>query len=215
MQTKLGLFTIFLLVTLMIVPANADVTSVSLGKSFYTVDENFKLIGSQDGKDVVFVVIRDASGDYKGMLSDPTVNQGEFSVIPRGVPLFFDAEGIYNATAFTDYQKEVNGTTILLEFDGKKVFAVPSFVLQIKDIADKSVEVEKTITFTASLIDSSITDVEYSLKNAPSGATIDAKTGKFAWTPSKSHGNIQDVYYSFDVIDIDESPGDSFDWKNY
>ena len=82
----------------------------------------------------------------------------------------------------------------------KKLFEVSDFVLELKTIGDRTVEVEKTITFTASLIDRSITDVAYSLKNAPSGATIDAKTGKFVWTPSKSHGNIQDVAYSFDII---------------
>ena len=40
----------------------------------------------------------------------------------------------------------------------------------------------------------------YSLDNAPSGATIDPDSGKFVWTPTSSHGNIQDVHYSFDVI---------------
>ena len=30
--------------------------------------------------------------------------------------------------------------------------------------------------------------------------TYNSKSGKFVWTPSKSQGNIQDVYYTFDVI---------------
>ena len=184
----------------MIVPAYANVTSLSFEKSFYTIDENFTIIGTQDGKEIVYVIIRDSNGNYKGMVSDPTTTQGEFSSIPRGVDLFFDVEGFYNATGFTDSQKEVNGTSILLEFDGKKVFEVPDVVLQLNGIADKSVEVEKTITFTASLIDNSIQNAVYSLKNAPSGATIDSSTGKFVWTPSKSHGNIQDVSYNFDII---------------
>ena len=184
----------------MIVPAYANVTSLSFEKSFYTIDENFTIIGTQDGKEIVYVIIRDSNGNYKGMVSDPTTTQGEFSSIPRGVELFFDNEGLYNATGFTDSQKEVNGTSILLEFDGKKVFEVPDVGLQLNGIADKSVEVEKTITFTASLVDNSIKDAVYSLKNAPSGATIDSSTGKFVWTPSKSHGNIQDVSYNFDII---------------
>ncbi|HEY5735817.1 MAG TPA: putative Ig domain-containing protein [Nitrosopumilus sp.] len=200
MKTKLGLWSIFSLILLMIIPVHADVTSLSLEKSFYTIDENFKIIGTQDGKEIVYVVIRDQSGNYRGILSDPTTTDGEFDVIPRDVSLFFDSEGIYNATAFTDSQKEVNGTSILLEFDGEKVFEVPSVVLQLKGISDKIVEVEKTITFTAALTDDSIKDAIFSLKNEPTGATIDPKTGKFVWTPSKSHGNIQDVYYNFDVI---------------
>ena len=104
----------------MIIPVHAEVTSVSLENSFYTTDENFTLIGAQDGKEIVYVIIRDQSGKYKGMVSDPTPTQGEFSAIPRSVPLFFENKGIYNATAFTDTQKEINGAFILLEFDGKE-----------------------------------------------------------------------------------------------
>ncbi|MFB5624789.1 MAG: hypothetical protein ACE5RP_07760, partial [Nitrosopumilus sp.] len=200
MKTKFGLLSVFSLILLMIVPAHAEVTSLSLEKSFYTTDENFKIIGTQDGGEIVFVVIHDANGNYRGMLSDPTTTQGEFDVIPRSVSLFFDNEGIYNATAFTDSQKIENGTSILLEFDGKKVFEVPSVVLQLKGISDKIVEVEKTITFTATLTDDSIKDAIFSLENEPAGATIEPKTGKFVWTPSKSHGNIQDVHYNFDII---------------
>ena len=200
MKSSLAVFSIFSLILLMIIPVHAEVTSLSLEKSFYTTDENFTIIGTQDGKEIVYVIIRDQTGDYRGMVSDPTTTQGEFDTIPRAVSLFFDSKGIYNATAFTDSQKEVNGTSILLEFDGKKLLEIPDFVLQLNGIADKTVEVEKTITFTASLMDSSIEGAIFSLKNEPSGATIDPSTGKFVWTPSKSHGNIQDVKYNFDII---------------
>ena len=194
-------FAVFSLFALMLVPAYADVTSLSLEKSFYTNEEYFTFVGDQDAKDQVFVIIRDGTGDYKGMLSDVNPDQGKFSVIPREVSMFFKNPGIYNATAFTNNQTENNGITIKVEFDGQKLFEVPDAVLKLVDISDKTVEVQKTITFTASLTDSSIEDVVYSLSSsAPSGATIDANTGKFVWTPSKSHGNIQDVFYSFDVI---------------
>ncbi len=184
----------------MIIPVHADVTSLSLGKGFYTSNENFTIVGTQDGKEIVYVIIHDSNGNYQGMISDPTTTQGEFSSIPRGVDLFFDHEGIYNATGFTDSQKKENGTSILLEFDGNRLFEVPDAILQLKNIPDKTIEVEKTITFTASITDSSIKDVAFSLKNQPSGSTIDPNTGKFVWTPSKYHGNIQDVGYSFDII---------------
>ena len=159
MRTNLGLFAVFSLIILMIVPIHADVTSASLEKIFYTTDENFTIIGTQDGKEIVYVIIRDQTGKYRGMVSDPTTTFGEFSAIPRAVSLFFDDKGIYNATAFTDSQKEVNGITILLEFDGGKLFEIPSFVLQLNGVSDKTVEVEKTITFTASLTDSSIEEI--------------------------------------------------------
>ena len=184
----------------MLSPSYATVTSMSLEKSFYTEDENMVFIGTQNATDVIFVIIRDSNGNFEGMLSDPTPQQGEFSVIPRQVSNFFQNTGIYNATAFSDTEKEDQGFTIKLEFDGDKVFVVPDAILQLNSISDKTVEVEKTITFTASITDSSIKDPVYSLKNEPSGATIDSSTGKFIWTPSKSHGNIQDVFYNIDVI---------------
>jgi len=200
-RTKVGLIAICSLFVLMMAPAYASVTSLSLEKSFYTIDESFKFIGTQDGKEVVFITIRDASGDYKGMLSDPRQIQGEFTAIPRPVTNFFEFEGMYNATAFTGDQKEEDGFTIKLEFDGKKVFEVPEAVLQLNTITDKSVEVEKTISFTASITDSSIEGAVFSLeKNPPTGATIDPSSGKFVWTVSKSQGNIQDVPYKFDIV---------------
>ena len=182
----------------MMVPAHAEVTEVSLGKNFYTVDEKISFFGSEnEGSVLVNVAVKDPTGKSKllGGFSDPV---GEFETIPQSVKNIFSAIGTYNATAFVN--KIENGTSILLEFDGEKVFEVPDFVLQLNGIPDKTVEVEKTVTFTASLIDSSVKDSVFSLKNEPTGATIDSSTGKFVWTPSKSHGNIQDVMYNFDVI---------------
>jgi len=198
MQRKLGLFSIFLLIIIMMVPVHAEVTEVSLGKNFYTVDEKISFFGSEnEGSTLVNVAVKDPTGKSKllGGFSDPV---GEFETIPQSVKNIFSAIGTYNATAFVN--KIENGTSILLEFDGEKVFEVPDFVLQLNEIPDKTVEVEKTVTFTASLIDSSVKDSVFSLKNEPTGATIDSSTGKFIWTPSKSHGNIQDVMYNFDVI---------------
>ena len=103
------------------------------------------------------------------------------------------------------------GVTIQLEFDGEKIFSVSDFVLELNSIADRIIEVEKTVTFTASLKDDSISNVIFSLNNEPSGATIDQNSGKFVWTPSKSHGNIQDVKYNFDII---ASKGDQEDIEN-
>ncbi len=200
MKIKLVGFAVFSLFTLMLVPAYANVTSLSFEKNFYTLNEDFKFIGTQDEGDIVFVIIRDAFGKYKGMLSDPTQNQGEFSVIPRSITIFFDNIGIYNATAFTDQQKEANGITMIVEFDGEKVFEVPKYVLQLNSISDRIIDVEKTITFTVSIKDTSVTDAVFSLSGEPVGATIDSESGKFVWTPSKSQGNIHDVYYNFDII---------------
>ncbi|MDH3278612.1 MAG: putative Ig domain-containing protein [Nitrosopumilus sp.] len=201
MLTKLALLIVFGISLVIVTPSYADVKSLSLEKSFYTNDEKIEFVGiEEDGLQQVSVVIK-RNGDTITLLGDPASDEdGTFSTIPRLVEDIFTSKGVYEAIAFTSTQKVEDGMILNLEYDGERVAEVPDFVLQLKTIGDKLVEVEKTITFTASLIDSSITDVAYSLKNAPSGATIDSKTGKFVWTPSKSHGNIQDVPYNFDVI---------------
>ena len=194
---KLAIFSVFSVFALITLPAYADVTSVNFEKSFYTTDENFKFVGTQDGKDIVFVIVRDPAGEFKGMLSDPNPDLNAFSVIPRPVSNFFTVNGIYNATAFTDDQKEKDGITIKLEFDGKQVFVVPDFVLQLNSISDKSIEEKKTLTFTPTLTED-VEGVVFSLeKNPPSGATIDPNTGKFVWTPTESQGPVS---YIFDIV---------------
>ncbi|MCV0366537.1 MAG: Ig domain-containing protein [Nitrosopumilus sp.] len=182
----------------MVIPSYAEVTEVSIGKSFYTIDEKISFLGNEsEGSVLVNVVVKDPNGKAKllGGFSDP---DGGFETIPQTVKNIFSTVGTYNATAFV-YKIE-NGTSLSLQFDGTRVLKIQNFVLQLNSISDKEVNVEKTITFTASLTDSSITNTVFSLNNAPSGATIDQNSGKFVWTPSKSHGNIQDVFYTFDVV---------------
>ena len=140
MHTKLAVFAVFSLFTLMFMPAYANVTSVSLVKAFYTNEEGIVFEGKEStGQQSVFVIIRDPSGGFQGMASDPVSDpDGEFSTIPRSVELFFKSKGIYNATAFTDEQKEKDGISLMLEYDGDKVFLIPDFVLSLRSITSSS-----------------------------------------------------------------------------
>ncbi|HXW02827.1 MAG TPA: Ig domain-containing protein [Nitrosarchaeum sp.] len=199
MRTKLDVFLMFSLSIIIVIPAYADVTTLSLGENTYPKDGKFLFIGNEDeGSTSVFVIIRDSIGDFVGMLSDPTSdNDGTFSTLPRDVSQFFKSKGIFNATAFTDNQKEENGITIKIEYDGDKIFVVPDFVLKLNTIADQTVEEKKTVSFTATLTES-LADVVFSLeKNPPAGASIDSKTGKFLWTPTESQGP---AIYVFDIV---------------
>ena len=121
MHKRLAGFAVFSLFVLMMVPAYASVTSMSLEKNFYTTDEKFGFVGTLNGTDSVFVIIRNEGGAFKGMLSDP-LSTDEFNVIPREVSDYFKFVGIYDATAFTGQEKEEDGFTIQLEFDGNKLF---------------------------------------------------------------------------------------------
>ncbi|MGI9567293.1 MAG: Ig domain-containing protein, partial [Nitrosopumilus sp.] len=199
MRIKLAISGIFLLLTVMMIPAYAEVSSVDLAQSFYRDEEGMVFEGkSSPGKTSVFVIIRDDDGDYIGMLSDPSSDEdGTFSTIGRQVEDIFSSRGVYFATAFTDDQKEKDGLTIEIEYDGDKVFLVPNFDLQLKTISDKTVEEEETLSFIAG-VTASLSDLEYSLeKNPPLGTTINSETGEFTW---RSTSNQAPGSYTFDIV---------------
>ena len=198
MYTKLGIFlvfSLFALIALIMVPIYAEVTKVSMEKSFYTIDEMISFSGTESkGSSIITVVVRSPIGhaELLGGFSDP---QGEYETTPRNVKTIFLVNGIYNVTAFTD--KIENGVSIQLEFDGNKVLILPDFVLALQSILDKTVEEKKTLSFTPTLTES-LTDVTFSLeKNPPPGASINGETGQFTWTPTESQGPGS---YVFDIV---------------
>ncbi len=206
MQVKLAGFGILSLFLIMVVPVYAEVSEFSIEKIFYTNDEGVVFVGTEDeGRKMVTVLMTDPKGKESMLVSAMSNSDGAFETEPKNVDDFFSIIGTYQFTALT-IQKD-NGKIISLEFDGNKVSEPKKYVLQLNSIQDKIVEVEKTITFTASIKDNSITDVVYTLKNTTTGlentttgATIDPSSGKFVWTPSKSYGSYKDVIYNFDII---------------
>ena len=195
MHTRLGIFLVFSLFVLIMTPVYAEVTTVSMKKSFYTVDETISFSGTEsEGSNIVTVVIRgpDGHAELLGGFSDP---QGEYETTPRNVKNVFSIQGNYNVTAFVD--KFENGVSILLEFDGQKVTLMPDFVLSLNTISDKTIEEKKTLVFTPTLTES-LTGVTFSLeKNPPTGASINSQTGQFTWTPTESQGP---AAYVFDIV---------------
>ena len=124
--------------------------------------------------------------------------QGIFETTPKTVDDVFSIIGMYELTAFTT-QKD-NGIKMILEFDGNEISEPTKYVLQLNSIQDKIVEVERTITFTASITDNSITDAVYNLEDAPVDATIDSATGIIDVSASESYGSYKDVIYNFDIF---------------
>gem|GEM_PF-964817 len=195
MHTKLGMFLVFSLFVLIMAPIYADVTTVSMKKSFYTIDESISFFGTEDeGGNIVTVIVRNPDG-HAELLGGFSNSQGEYETTPRNVKSIFSGNGIYNVTAFTD--KIEDGITIQLEFDGTKVSVLPNFVLALNSISDKTIEEKKTLVFTPTLTES-VTDVTFSLeKNPPTGASINGETGQFTWTPTESQGPAS---YVFDIV---------------
>ena len=71
--SKVRIFFLMPFVSLLVLAANgsADVTSVSLGASYYTLDDSFVFEGTESvGQQSVFVIIRGSDGGFLGMVSD-------------------------------------------------------------------------------------------------------------------------------------------------
>jgi hypothetical protein len=205
MQVKLAGFGILSLFLIMLVPVYAEVTEFSIEKNFYTIDEEIVFVGNtSEEREEVNVLMINPNGKESYIVGVVSNLQGTFETIPKSVDSVFTIIGTYELTAFTN-QKD-NGIKIILEFDGNKILEPTKSILQLNSIQDKIAEVERTITFTASITDDSFIetydgrDPVYSLENAPVDATIDDITGKFIWTPSKSYGSFEDVIYNFDII---------------
>ena len=184
-------------------PAYAGVQTLELEKSSYTNNDIMKFSGVEtNGSKAVSVVIRSSSGNFVGLLGDPLSDpDGNFETVGKKVSEIFSSSGIYNATGFSDTQKESEGLTLRLEYDGRKVILLPSYTLALVAIGDKSVEEGERVSFTARVTDSSLDELTYSLDGEiPDGASINSSTGQFTWTPSSTHGHPRGVAYTFDVV---------------
>ena len=205
MQIKLGMVGALSLFLFMLVPVYAEVTEISIEKNFYTIEEGIVFVGTEDeGNKMISIVMIEPNGKESYLVGAMSNSEGIFETTPKNVNDFFSMIGTYQFTAFT-IQKD-DGVIISLEFDGSRVLQLTKSVLQLNSIQDKIIEVEKTITFTASITDNSFIDTYdgrdpvYSLENSPIDATINEMTGEFIWTPSKSYGSFEDVIYNFDII---------------
>ena len=205
MQVKLAGFGILSLFLIMLVPVYAEVAEFSIEKKFYTIDEGVVFVGNTDEeREQISITIINPNGKESLLTGTVSNSEGKFETIPKSVDSIFSIIGVYELTAFTTQKND--GNKMILEFDGNKISEPIKYVLQLNSIQNKIVEVERTITFTVSITDDTFIetydgrDPVYSLENAPVDATIDGKTGKFIWTPSKSYGSYKDVIYNFDII---------------
>jgi len=197
MHQKLVFFTIFFIIIFMINPVYAEVTSLSIEEDSYTNEEQIVFIGTEsEGGQLVNVALYNPNGKFINMFGGSSDSNGSFETVPRPVQKYFSTTGTYNATAFTGQISE--GIFILLQYDGNQVSLLPTFVLELKKIGNKSVNEKQNLSFTASLTDSSLENLEFKLdKNPPTGATIDSKTGSFSWTPTEAQGPAS---YLFDIV---------------
>jgi len=173
-------------------------TSLTLEKDVYTDEESIVFVGTEsEGHKMISVALYNPNGKFVNMLGDPSSDlDGSFATNPKHVADLFTTTGRYNATGFIDKISE--GITLFLNYDGNRVSIIPNFVLDLIKIGNKSVTEKQTLSFTASVTDSSLKDLVFKLdKNPPTGAIIDSKTGVFSWTPTEAQGP---GTYLFDVV---------------
>ncbi|MDB4840036.1 hypothetical protein OAH75_01810, partial [Nitrosopumilus sp.] len=192
----LGTLSLFLM---MLIPAYAEITEFSIEKSFYTIDEGIVFVGiSDEANTMINVVMASPNGKENYLVGAMSNSEGVFETMPKSVDDFFTVVGTYQFTAFT-IQKD-DGKSLSLEFDGDKVLEEMFLVLKLNSIENKITEVDKTVSFTVSITDTTFVNPIYSLENEPIGARIDSSSGQFVWTPTASFGNIEDVNYDFNIV---------------
>jgi len=196
---KLGAILVFSVITLMIVPAYGDVTSLRTDKSVYSLDDKIVFLGTSDNpQEMVHVTIKNPFGDLVKFRSGVVNSAGHFSIIPiTADKKIFDKPGTFEVTAFGDTQKPENGTRLSLYFSNDKITILGLFDLKLSTISSKNIDEEKTLSFTVTVTDSTIEDLQFSLANNPPGTTINPTTGQFTWTPNDAQGGIT---YTFDLV---------------
>jgi len=180
----------------MIIPVHADVDNATIDKEKFSIDDKFTISGTASDSERVMIVasMKGPGGEklLKNIRSDP----GTFTFIPVDAELLFKSKGEYTINVFTEYQIVANGTIIKLVYDNGIISLVPDYVLELKKIGNKQVDETEKLSFTASVTDSTIEEIEYILEKHPSGAIINKDTGAFSWTPT----NTQNGGYVFDVV---------------
>jgi len=197
MLVKLAGFAVFSLIILMIIPVYADVDIVKINPETFTIDDKFTISGtiSDAKKTLLTAVIRGPNGekpDNKNAFSD----NGKFSFIPIDAKNVFVSKGEYTIKVFTDKENFASATTIKIFYDKGVATLLPDYILELKEIGNKNVDETKKLSFTASVTDSTIEILEYSLERNPNGSTINKDTGVFSWTPNDT----QSGNYILDIV---------------
>ncbi len=181
-----------ILAALMLVPpVHGDVLTLETDKpAYYRGDEMIFSGVEEDGKKMVTLIIRDPSGTKVDLKGDPSSDSdGSFKITPISVRDVFSTPGIYKIQVFTDTQSVADSTNMHMEYDGRTAKVVKVYDLELRHIGNKVIDENKKFSFVAGITDPSIADEEYSLgSNAPAGAFIGPKSGKFTWTPAESQG---------------------------
>ncbi|MEO9321806.1 MAG: Ig domain-containing protein [Nitrososphaera sp.] len=143
-----------------------------------------------------------AFNEYYGTAPNEALTKGALAAVNATLySLGYNSEPVVNGTNVAD----VNGTygPVFAWGFGGITGSVLDHPPTIDPIANQTVAVNSTATFTAVGHDSDVNDtLTYSLSGAPTGASINATTGAFSWKPNGSSGQTPGNY-TFDVFVTD------------
>jgi len=101
----------------------------------------------------------------------------------------YDQSGTYNVTFIVSDSKLTDTETItIIVYDVNRAPILSS-------IGNKSINENGTLSFTISAADPDNDPLFYSIQNRPSGASFNAVTGAFTWTPSYDQSGTYDVTF--------------------
>jgi len=166
---KLGAILVFSVITLMILPVYGDVTSLKTDKPVYFINDKIVFLGtSNDPGEMVNVSIKNTFGNTAEFRSGITNSTGHFSLVGITVDnKIFDKPGTYEVIAFGNTQQLQNGLRLTLDFSNDRITVLGLFDLKLNTIASKSVDEEKSLSFSATVTDSTIENLQFSLSGNP------------------------------------------------
>ena len=197
MNIKFTGLAIFSFIAIMIIPAYADVNNAELDKETFTINDKFTISGTvSDAERIMLTAVMKGENGEKLIKNQRTDPDGTFSFIPINADLLFNSKGVYTITVFTENQPFDSGIEIKVSYEKSVANVLPDYILELTDIGNKGVNETEELTFTASVTDTTISVLEYSLSSQPSGATINKDSGLFTWTPTDD----QSGGYIFDIV---------------
>ncbi len=136
----------------------------------------------------------DGSGGVNGLGGDSA--EAGFSNGTGAANTFFKltGSGIDGAFLDTNLPTGLKNNSLNTSVQGRYVFSARAGALPVNHapvlatVGAKLVNEGSSLSFTAVATDSDNDALTYSLSNAPAGATINAATGVFSWTPTEAQG---------------------------
>jgi len=135
---KTGLFAVFSLIVLMIIPAYADVDKAEIDKETFTIDDKFTISGTVSDANRVFLSASLKGPNGEKLFRNAQADPGTFSFIPIDAKLIFKSKGEYTIQVFTHVQDIATATIIKLFSDNIGSFHVMRIEVIDAGVASRS-----------------------------------------------------------------------------